>query len=87
MDDFSIEKAITSFVDSPDFFEDFIRSLKSVKDFEKKVKLYETLLGYRMSKFKTVDKEDADRYRPIKINYTVADGSSKSISNQEPEEP
>ncbi len=80
MSDLSLESQISQFVESPEFFEEFLAQIKLIKDPEKKAKFMETLMGYKLSKMKTQDLIPEDRFRPITINYTVS-GVDTTVDN------
>ena len=80
MSEFSLEDQISQFVESPEFFDEFLAQIKLIKDPEKKAKFMETLMGYKLSKLKTSEPIADDRFRPIQINYTVS-GVKTTIDN------
>jgi len=77
---FSLDQAISDFVETPEFFEELKSQMALIKNPEKKIKLMEDLMSYKLSKLKTVDPEPEDRFRPISIRYTVS-GQETTVTN------
>lgn len=80
MSEFSLDQAISEFVETQEFFDELKLQFKKIANPEKKIKLMEDLMSYKLSKLKTTEPVSDSRYRPIVINYTVS-GKKTSVNN------